>query len=805
MRHSRHPQKGSLILVVLCLLAVLGIGLAAFLAVGDQSMKLSNRSFQTGLSSKLAEMGLSEALRAFNTNNWATWTNNGTTATWSISGNTASCTITLPSTKYGSSGVTGSVKIRVDNYNAFNLPSTWSSGTSYRVNDLVGSIASPWIWYRCIANHSSSASNQPSNTNFWAETPIPWAWDSYTTYSQYDVVNVSGIWYRVPNNVSFSGSSQMPPSANWVTIPALSLPWNNTTPYSYTAPSSYSFAYSGGVWYRYVNTTTTSGNSVSNGSYWTSITAASPYFSWRYGSSTTYQYNDLVYRQGVWYRSILSGNSGHTPSDTSPWEDALAHDWNWSSSASYNINDAVYSSGSWYRCILAHANQQPPNATYWSTAPLKSTAWDSGRNYNANDTVSYRGKWYLALSGVSPGQNPSTSTYWVDTTNATYQWNSSSAYTTSSYVSYDGVWYHCILANTGQTPNNATYWSALGAPVIYAQGTVTLPDGTSTIATQLRATVTTAPLFPNAIAATSTLIISGAGTVDSYDSVTDPNEISPGYSAVLAATGTTNPAVTVTSTTVKGYVAAPSASTTPYAPLFSYSSASLKNADGTVTSPDPLHPNIDLTRISRSPFIPQFSTQAVVQHSTIPSTLPSPLNLGIPGAATPMTYTYASSLSLASTININGPVILDIQGSLTINSGGTIVITTSGSAEIHVSGQLQVLAASGGINNLTLDPKKLILICTGNTGPNQYSANTTNPSYYGTIYMPNNSVTNTLTIGTGVVVYGALSAQNITFSSAANVHYDTSLRYATFHGVDTPYMISEWRELTDPSERAVLP
>ena len=69
--------------------------------------------------------------------------------------------------------------------------------------------------------------------------------------------------------------------------------------------------------------------------------------------------------------------------------------------------------------------------------------------------------------------------------------------------------------------------------------------------------------------------------------------------------------------------------------------------------------------------------------------------------------------------------------------------------------------------------------------------------------MPN--CTSTLTIASGVTIYGALSAMNITFSSEATVHYDTSLRYATISGVDQPWAVAEWRELTDPAERAVLP
>ena len=138
MRHFRDPQRGSLILVALCFVAVLGIALASYLAVSNQSMKLSNRSFQTGVSEQLAEMGLERGLLALNTNDWSGWTINGTTATQ---------TITFASTKYGSVGITGSFDIRVDNYNANFQSATWSSTTSYRINDLVGYNG---LWYRSV-------------------------------------------------------------------------------------------------------------------------------------------------------------------------------------------------------------------------------------------------------------------------------------------------------------------------------------------------------------------------------------------------------------------------------------------------------------------------------------------------------------------------------------------------------------------------------------------------------------------------------------------------------------------------------
>jgi len=38
----------------------------------------------------------------------------------------------------------------------------------------------------------------------------------------------------------------------------------------------------------------------------------------------------------------------------------------WATARNYNINDSVYNDGATYICILAHASQEPPNATYWA-------------------------------------------------------------------------------------------------------------------------------------------------------------------------------------------------------------------------------------------------------------------------------------------------------------------------------------------------------------------------------------------------------------------------------------------------------
>ncbi|HKB56716.1 MAG TPA: hypothetical protein VKC51_03925 [Lacunisphaera sp.] len=959
MRHSRNPQKGSLILVVLCLLAVLGIGLAAYLAVGNQSMKLSDRSNRTGLSEQLAELGLEEAMRAFNKNDWSGWTTSGTSATWTISGTTATCNLAFPATKFGQ-GVTGSVKIRIDNYNAAQLDSIWSSSANYRINDLVGYNG---IWYRCVQNHSNQT---PGNLAYWVQAPIPWTWSSNITYSLYNVVNYNGTWYRCILAHTSSASITPTSTTYWSYIPKISLSWSSGTSYPFGT-----MLFDSGKWYYCILAHTSSAAiTSSNTTYWAPVITASgtaatpsgstystspplptptpyllgdyiyrasssnawfrciasqpytyasgdygatspvlwvqnsiPYISWAWRSGVQYSFNDRVFYSasgsGTWYRcKIASANS--VPTTSSDWEVALTGSmWSWSnSSVNYSLGDAVYYSttSQWYRCILAHTSSgtlTPANTTYWSNAPLFNTAWDSNKQYSQNDTVRYNGVWYLALSsntGTLPATNPGTwalapaslaawdstkyynlndtvsysgtwyrcilphtnqtptnTTYWSSTTGASRLWSSTTAYTTSSYVCYDGVWYKCLVANTGQSPNNTTYWTAAwaqpsgvttGPPVIYAEGTVNIVGSTS-IKTQLRATIAPAPLFPNAAAATTIISANSGGTVDSYDgsvfrmdtagspgtagtysTYTYNQNSSPfsggspnlGYSAVLAAGST----ITLGSTAVKGYLAWPS----PPAGI-----------GGSVKGPSsPGSPNIDLTRISRSPYIPQFDTlpsgglaanwATTPKGTDITLGLSATTNIGTPGATTPSRYYINGDLDLSSStgysiLNINGPVILYINGDLIMDSGspnGRININTTGSAEIHIAGSLTVNLGSDGFYNTTQDPKRLILICdTSASSVQNYSDATNGPSgtnpFYGVIYLPNTTNASGLLIdNNNLTIYGAISAKKITYSGAnANIHYDTSLRYATFGGVDQPYAISEWRELTDATELATMP
>ncbi len=800
-----HSQKGTILLVALCFVAVLGISLASYIAVCSRTMQLSNRTFQAGLSRQLAELGLEEAMRAFNKHNWADWSN-GTAVDWTLdtTNKRATATITFPAGKFGQ-GATGSVKIRVDNYDVRQLNANWASGMNYRVGDLVGDNG---IWYRCIKVHTSGASNRPVNWNYWVQEGIPWTWDSARAYSVEDLIVYNEVWYRC----QVANTNKPPPSnaTEWQPLVAI---YTSVPAWPYTTGSEEALLFSGGGLVKLT----------------TSTWGTNPPYQWRWRDAQSYKLNDVVYYNGIWYRSSSNHTSdwNNYPTGWATVWSAVTDMWNWSNSTTYNLNDVVYHSGSssWYRCIQANSGQTPSSSSaYWSNAPRWETEWNSSRQYGANDVTYYNGVWYLSLQGSNYGQNPATATsYWASAADASYQWNSTTAYSANTYRSYDRVWYKSLATSTGQSPNDTTYWTAAwaqtsgvttGAPVIYAEGTVNIAGGGSA-KTQLRATIAPAPLFPNGLGATTLVRLPTSATIDSYDSslgtynqTTTPYSAgSPnrGSSAVVAGGNTGGTAVTLTSARVNGYVSASPASTSPYAPNWTYGGTAIVT---NVASPTVPGTRVDLTRVSRSPYIPQFDIQTVSGGTTITLPSGSTTRLGTPGATTPSIYTISGNLDRtagASTdiLMIVGPVIMNVTGRLYLTAG-RIVIASTGSLQVRFGGQLWVGGGSpvATVQNLTYDPKKCILIgtSTGNSAGSHYYWSTDN--FYGVIYMPSAY----LSTWTNVPIYGALSARNIAFPQAGGqLHYDTSLRYTTIPGVDQPYGITEWRELTDTSERITLP
>jgi hypothetical protein len=520
----------------------------------------------------------------------------------------------------------------------------------------------------------------------------------------------------------------------------------------------------------------------------------------------------------------------------------------------YAVGDYVWYQGVWYLCLSTPGANAPSNATYWTAAP---EPWNANANYQTGNIVVYGGSAYRCIV-ANTNKVPPNATFW--TAYAVADWNASTTYSVNDVVLFGGIPYRCISAHSNHSPPDTTYW--LGAPAIYSEGIATLNDSSNTvIKTQLRALLASASLFPNALGATTLVTLPTTATVDSYNqplsvwsaaypyqvgdavrvgttyyrcTAANTNQTPPnasywsttaplGYAAVIAGGNTAGTAVSVISATMGGYVTAPPTTTTPYTPQASFGASTtpnLKNSDGTVTSPLTGSTNIDQTRISRTPYIPQFDIQSVTGAGNLPSggtSLPDAnTTLGTAGATSPSVYnitgTYNGAtlnpglyLNNSKTLTIDGPVILNVSGPL-YTYPGQITITTNGSLEVYFTGQLYVgfSGAYKGITNQTYDPKKCILVGTSTANATNSHYYWTTEPFYGVIYMPNAYVST----WTNVNIYGAISAKNIGFPNAGGaLHYDTSLRSAgkisTF--VDGPYVISQMRELTSPSEKITLP
>lgn len=478
----------------------------------------------------------------------------------------------------------------------------------------------------------------------------------------------------------------------------------------------------------------------------------------------------------------------------------------WRSTGVYTTGTVVWNDGLWYQCTTPNGPLASFSAANWKSTPMP---WNAGTYYAIGDIVLVAGSAYRCIA-ANANTTPPDALFWTVQTAAV--WSAATTYALNDVALLGGTAYRCILAHTNFTPPNATYWAS--APVIYSEGRAVLPKiGTyntttglsstdaANLRTQLRANIVVSPLFPNALGASISVNLASGGTVDSYhfSKGTYGTQLatSTNYSAVVSGGNSTGNAVAISNATVRGYVSAPpGAAGVSYAPRLTYSSATLTGSAAT---------GVDLTRVSRSPNIPKFSVLPVTGATNLFLTNNSTNSIGTAGATAPSIYNITSTAARINSIDQNtasdvlrvvGPVILNVANDLRV-SNGSIVITSTGSLVIVYGGTMSV-AGSGGIDNQTLDPKRLLIVNNGVSGTHTYS---TSRALFGCIYLPN--ATSGITIGTGII-HGAVSATNITFSGAATVRYDVLLRHATFSQIETLYNLERLRELTNPAERVSL-
>ncbi|MDB6126224.1 MAG: hypothetical protein JWM35_120 [Verrucomicrobia bacterium] len=368
------------------------------------------------------------------------------------------------------------------------------------------------------------------------------------------------------------------------------------------------------------------------------------------------------------------------------------------------------------------------------------------------------------------------------------------------------------LGANGQVVLSVANYASAGPtwPTITSAATLTFGDG-RTLTKTLQATVAPAPLFGNAIASANSYVsfVSG-GVVDSWNSDPDNDSSTPAvgysfnaadphnYAAVVAGNDDGTFGVVLNQAQVNGYVAT-------FGKPISYSTSGTPN--GMVKGPStPAAVKVDPSRIGQSAFIPTTST----------FTIGSPPNsgpnwggllgnvlalvgslLGAPSSAE--IYRVNGDLTIQGIILLSPNMIVDgramkliVDGNLTISGGGQIVIHPNASLEIFVAGDVTI--GGNGIDNQTLDPKKLAIFCTSSSTVDSVQY-TSSSDFYGVIYAENKPID----IRQNANFYGALlSGQYVRFSASATLphfHYDTSLRNARFSYITTPYVINQLTEL----------
>jgi hypothetical protein len=344
-------------------------------------------------------------------------------------------------------------------------------------------------------------------------------------------------------------------------------------------------------------------------------------------------------------------------------------------------------------------------------------------------------------------------------------------------------------------------------PTITCQTTLTLPGG-ETFTKGIQATTGPVPLFGNALASAEGYVaFTAGGTVDSWNSDPDNNPATPAvpysftagnpanYAAVVAGRTDGSWGVVLTQATVRGYVAT-------FGQPVSYSTSASPSASivGPSTAAEV---KVDTARIGKSAFVPLSGVFTIAQPSLSGSNFGGPI-----GTLTALTNALFSAPMAIDTfklsdfaigldasqpsVTLSRSLTLVVDGNFSIAGAGSLTIEATGSLQLFVTGDVTI--GGNGIRNLTRDPKKLAIFCSGTATVTPLVYNTTE-SFCGVIFCENKPID----IRQNATFEGALlSRQYIRFSSSATapvIHYDTALRTTRFGGIQTPYLVRQMTEI----------
>lgn len=292
----------------------------------------------------------------------------------------------------------------------FQYRNNWQTDTIYRLNDLVLYNSNLYI---CTTQHqsvSSAALGIESNIGNWDlfSSGFSWqySWSPGYRYIYNDVIKYGGKVYICNTGHTSATTDALGLEADqdyWdVFHNGVEFLGDWTTDYRYKENDL--VKYGGGIW---ICTTYHTSQTTFNELNWEQFIEGLEFEnSWT--STKSYQAGDLVTYGGYIYVAITNNLDKKPFNFPEVWDlfstgFKFAGEWGEDSSLQeYRVGDVVTVNGYTYVCILDHANQMPPNITYWerlNSGIFWRSAWADGIAYNVGDSVRFGDSSYICIQG----------------------------------------------------------------------------------------------------------------------------------------------------------------------------------------------------------------------------------------------------------------------------------------------------------------------------------------------------------------------------------------------------------------------
>lgn len=386
--------------------------------------------------------------------------------------------------------------------------------------------------------------------------------------------------------------------------------------------------------------------------------------------------------------------------------------------------------------------------------------------------------WNGAMPTAEAGIEEALTQIQVATNNlATYNWTVAGHNATKTR-SLQGAYYTVLITPT----NAAAAIGPLNPPTIYSTGFVQVPFEGGYIGRTVRVTTACHSYYNQALLAKSSITMSGAATVDSFDSS------NPTYSTngIYDPTKRNDQATLACTSLLPGCINMSSAQ------LYGYAATSFGGSVSPGTVGDLAYVNNPANNGTIEAGHSTNNLQATFPDVSAPFTSGASFSSGMVNGTN---YTYVASVStnyyVSGDFYINGGqsmiitnnAVIYVNGSFTCSGSGFMYLAPNSSLTLYIAGPSATISG-GGLVNGTQNASKCAIYGLPTLLTGTYSGSA---GYIGTVYAPEAN----WTISGSAAAVGAFTANSFTITGGGGIHYDQAL------GNDgrPTFAITSWLEL----------